>query len=259
MEPTTLALLAFTAAGLASIVAVYMAKKSSTNYTLLVESAGAFDNMQKEIARLSGLANALSEENSALRKESITARSHSEEASKNLTKTIEQMRALEVAANQARDSLQRERAHFIQQLESAKSESERLQALAAKATHDDKLVAELAAAKTEAHQLRERLAKAQAQFSSINQNLLDSREEVQRLKRRNAQMERLYQTMRSLKVMAEERNANWEHALKDLSYWTLSQKGQLPVDGQGQLPIGELVGGALETIGKELVEVEIEA
>ena len=80
-------------------------------------------------------------------------------------------------------------------------------------------------------------------------------------RRRNAHLERLYQSMRSLKIMAEERSTNWEFALKDLSTWTLTQQNSLPATSRQSikdLPIGELVGGALEAIGKSLIEVEHE-
>lgn len=259
MTITPLTLIAFTTAGLAAIVAVYMAKKSSANYTLLIESAGTFTSMQNEIKRLAGLVSSLSQENKTLLAESTAARAQADEARRNFAAAAEKMALSETAANQARDHLQRDRAQFIRQIEAANAEIDQLKSVAARVTRDEKLVAELESAHGENSRLRESLKKAQSEFSVLNQARVTNEEELARLKRRNAQLERLYQSMRSLKVMAEERNANWEHALKDLSCWTLSQNGRLPPDGKTQLPIGELVGGALETIGKELVEVEIEA
>ena len=67
-------------------------------------------------------------------------------------------------------------------------------------------------------------------------------------KNRAEKMEQLYTTMKGLRDMSEERNLNWELALRKLSSHIL----QIP-DQPKDAKIGELVGKALEFIGTEIL------
>ncbi len=78
------------------------------------------------------------------------------------------------------------------------------------------------------------------------------------LRRKVNQYETLYQGMKGLRDMAEERNKNWEIALKELSTWVLKSN---PPGGTGlkdetilQSGIGPIVGEALKRIGAELID-----
>ncbi len=73
---------------------------------------------------------------------------------------------------------------------------------------------------------------------------------LMKMKRRIAQYDRLYQSMRGLKELAEERNQNWEFALAKLSDWVLLQNKKTTPQDSG---LGKKVGLALETIGTTLV------
>lgn len=67
-------------------------------------------------------------------------------------------------------------------------------------------------------------------------------------KRKAKQMEQLYQSLKGLKELADERNKNWETALVKLSNHILGK----PVDSETN-SIGDVVGSALEKIGSTLV------
>jgi chromosome segregation ATPase len=75
-------------------------------------------------------------------------------------------------------------------------------------------------------------------------------EELQKLKQKLARTEQLYNSMRGLRELAEERNKNWETALRFFTAHVL----QKPLGPELQNEsIGRLVGEALEHIGVSLV------
>jgi len=73
---------------------------------------------------------------------------------------------------------------------------------------------------------------------------------LRRLRRKVAQYDRLYSSMKGLREMSEERNRNWEVALGRLASWILEEKGvqHLPQ------AIGPLVGQAMQLIGAQLID-----
>ena len=77
--------------------------------------------------------------------------------------------------------------------------------------------------------------------------------ELRRLKRKAAQYERLYNSMKGLRELSDERNRNWEVALRKLSAWIVEEKGLEPAP----TAIGPLVGTAMQAIGAQLID-EIE-
>ena len=97
-------------------------------------------------------------------------------------------------------------------------------------------------AKREKQQLEGQLEKIKEQSGLVKP------EEVKRLKLKVARIEQLYSSMRGLREMAEERNRNWETALRYFAAHILKQ----PADPSA--PIGPLVGNALERIGATLVQ-----
>jgi hypothetical protein len=78
-----------------------------------------------------------------------------------------------------------------------------------------------------------------------------SPEEIRKLKVKAHRMEVLYNSMKGLREMAEERNQNWEVALRELSVHVLNNPGVR--ESKSSMPIGELVGAALELAGSSLV------
>lgn len=103
----------------------------------------------------------------------------------------------------------------------------------------------------EKQQLEAQLARAKEETPRIKP------EELQRYKQKVARLEQLYGSMRGLRELAEERNKNWETALRYFAGHVL----QKPLDAELQnQSIGRLVGEALEKIGASLViETKAEA
>ena len=257
---TPMSLLAFTCPGLVGILAFYMWRKATANYTLLVESATTFDNIRRDNQRLNEAARSQFDELKQLRAGAATARSDSDIARRELANTLERMQILDTESRRAKERLSQERHQFITQLETANAQIEFLKNRVAEvqAVADLGLSNELKISHERASTLTQNLARTQAELTALKASIASELEAMHKTKRRNAQLERLYQSMRSLKIMAEERSTNWEHALKDLSTWTLNQQALLPPAHVQQMSLGALVGGALASIGKSLVEVDHE-
>jgi len=257
---TPISLLAFTSTGLVGILAFYMWRKATANYTLLVETATTFDNIRRENLRLSETARTQFEELKQLRTGATSARSDADTARRDLADILERMQILETESRRSKERLSQERHQFITQLETANGQIEALKnrAADAQAVADLGLTSELKASQERASSLAQNLARTQAELTAVKAAVASELEAMHKTRRRNTQLERLYQSMRSLKIMAEERSTNWEHALKDLSTWTLNQQAILPAEHIKKMSLGELVGGALASIGKSLVEVDHE-
>ncbi len=260
MTASTFSLLAISVAGAAIAIAVWMWRRANANYTLLVESAGSFDILRRENERLRDGARSQFDEVKRMRDGMMIARGDADAARRDQAENLERIRNMEAELRLTKEKLASERQQFIHQIESAREEITRLRAVAdeSRAFAAAGLAAELQSARERSAGMAQKLERQEADVRGLRGELNDALESLHKVKRRNAQLERLYQSMRGLKLMAEERNANWENALKDLSSWTLSQKSTLPAGKIKDLPMGELVGGALESIGKSLVEVELE-
>ena len=257
---TPISLLAFTCTGLVGILAFYMWRKATANYTLLVETATTFDNIRRENLRLNETARNQFEELKQLRTGAATARSDADTARRDLAEILEKMQILETESRRSKERLSQERHQFITQLETSNAQIESLKnrATDAQAVADLGLTSELKAAQERASSLTQNLARTQAELTAVKAAVANELETMHKTRRRNTQLERLYQSMRSLKIMAEERSTNWDHALKDLSTWTLNHQAILPAEHIKKMSLGELVGGALASIGKSLVEVDHE-
>ena len=112
--------------------------------------------------------------------------------------------------------------------------------------------------------LQEKLGESQAQLAKMGkqlQSLKKSNEhlrsvlkkvdpdQIRKYKAKASSLEQLYQSMKNLREMAEERNQNWEKAIRVMAAH-ITQK-DIGIDGQA--PIGPLLGEALEKIGSSLV------
>jgi hypothetical protein len=101
-----------------------------------------------------------------------------------------------------------------------------------------------------------------------NQQLVRNQEEHEKLKkitavlnpeafnaarRRSTHFETLYKNMRGLKEMAEERNKNWEVAIRKLSGWIITQK-RGPVAARSIKNFGPMLNEALDIVGAQLVD-----
>lgn len=106
----------------------------------------------------------------------------------------------------------------------------------------------LQAAKRDYQQLQNQMEKAREQAGKAKP------EELRRYRLKVLRLEQLYTSMKGLREMAEERNTNWETALRYFADHILDR----PHNADTQSPLGPLVGAALEKIGARLVEDEAE-
>lgn len=102
----------------------------------------------------------------------------------------------------------------------------------------------------ESHRQREQLAQRVDRMKQVLQKI--NPDDYHRSKAKIKQLEQLYLSMKGLRELAEERNRNWEFALRQLSSHIL----KMPFDARA--PIGEVVSRALESFGSQLVEDSLE-
>ncbi|MBC7660725.1 MAG: hypothetical protein H7249_13600 [Chitinophagaceae bacterium] len=94
---------------------------------------------------------------------------------------------------------------------------------------------------------------AESQLAKFKQESgLVKPEELKRWQLKVARLEQLYASMKGLREMAEERNENWETALRYFALHILGNKS--PEATAEAANIGSLVGAALEKIGATLVD-----
>ncbi len=99
--------------------------------------------------------------------------------------------------------------------------------------------------------VRREKGQLEAQFEKLKeQSGLVKPEELKRYKLKVLRLEQLYTSMRGLREMAEERNRNWETALRSFAEYIL----EVPMAAANRPPLGPLVGAALEKIGVQLVD-----
>lgn len=108
---------------------------------------------------------------------------------------------------------------------------------------------ELAAAKRERSNAQAALEKFKTESGLVKP------EELKRWQAKVARLEQLYASMKGLREMAEERNENWETALRFFAIHILGQSQS----SSGDTSIGALVGEALEKIGATLVDDDAES
>ena len=111
-----------------------------------------------------------------------------------------------------------------------------------------KLRSELSEKDKEAKALGSRVKRLEEVLSKVNP------EEIRRVKIKAHRMEQLYNSMKGLREMADERNQNWEVALRELAAYII-KKPEVTRD-KHNMQIGPLVGEALEIAGVALVHDE---
>jgi hypothetical protein len=244
------AYVATTVASLLALLCWHLWRKTQAYHTLLVQGANAFDALRHENNAQSATDARRIRELEELRATALTAQHETDNARKAAAEARERLLAAEAEVRLARERLQAERTQFIDQLENANRKIEEISGRPPRIQEVESPVN--VALQKQNTDLQERLKAAE----SVQTQLEESLAELVRMKRRGAQLDLMYQSMRSLKEMAEERNTNWEHALRDLSTWTLVEKKRMRHETIARMSLGEQVGTALEAIGKALVEVD---
>jgi hypothetical protein len=265
------AALAVVAAG----AAFYYWRRSSSLYALLVEGANRFEELRQ---RNSQLEQAMQKAEDRMRQQREAALRLEKGVDDAREKAAELVRRVEAKDHELRvvtEKLELQKAHLEKQL--AKADERMRLAEAARKSAEDSLAEQVHAVQTVAEQqvaraleearltadaarqdvgLREReltlrLRELEKNHAVAQKKVKDADPvEMRKLRRRIAQYDRLYNSMKGLREMTDERNRNYEVALTRLSAWVLRSTGH------GQIPqqIGPLVGGALQAIGAQLID-----
>lgn len=233
--------LGFVALAITGGLAVYYWRRSTSLYSLLVEGANRFEELRHRNAQLEGIG-AKAEEKFKQHRE--TAQSLTAAVEESRLKAAELTRKLEAKEHEARlisEKLELQKGHLEKQLTKTQE------------------MLRVAEEQRGEHFLKEKewqakaieLEKGKADFEQKAKALDPG--ELRKLKRKIAQYDRLYSSMKGLREMSEERNRNWEVALRKLSLWVLAEEGETRPD-LAQLPIGPLVAKSLQAIGAQLID-----
>ncbi len=196
----------------------------------------------------------------ALEQDLHRARQSSDEATK-------KWEALQTEKQSTLPKLERQIDHLTEQNQSltgqlAEAVREKKQALTELATLEKKGSEQ---AHVQVKALQEKLQEAQRELGKLGkqtQSLKKSNEhlrsvlkkvdpdQIRRFKAKSQSLEQLYKSMKNLREMAEERNQNWEKAIRVMAAH-ITQADTAAIDQQQ--PIGPLLGEALERIGSSLV------
>jgi chromosome segregation ATPase len=132
------------------------------------------------------------------------------------------------------DTLQSERDKTIQITRQAAEKNERIHA--------------------ENSDLRRRVGELDRELTQLKSTPSVDQRTFETVRRRAAHNEQLFHSMKSLRDMADERNKNWESALRSLSTWILTSSPLAkPNDPILTESIGPIVGEALQRIGGRLM------
>lgn len=262
LDPVSL--IAIAVAVLAIVGVIYYARRNAKLTEILIENQTRLKNGHKAYKELDSSHAQTVEDLAQLRKDydqmamnQSEAKYKADQYKKDLDKLTKNTEENTNASRLKLDHLQEENTVLKQQLGDAVREKQDFaQRLKAQATSEvnrqqveqkseelAKMRANLSEAVTTAKKLKASNEKIKGILRKVDPK------ETKKYKQKSSQYEQLYTSMKSLREMAEERNENWETALRKLSMHVL---------GEGKYtessPIGELVGEALERIGTRLVE-----
>ena len=245
-------------------IAVHYFRRTSSLYALLVEGANRYEELRGELARIE---KARQSADAA----ALAAADHEVSLDKELkaerTRAATALQLAESKENElrfVREKLELQKNHLIKQLEQSQTREATLAAKLEDVTEkfntlsnrrDESKQKEIADLRQELRETRDKLSLAEKQTAELERRTKDiDPTEFRQLKRRLMQYDRLYTSMRGLRDMADERNRNWETALRKLAAWTL--QNYRPGATARPIPesIGPLVGQALEVIGATLVD-----
>lgn len=240
-------------------LAVYYWRRSAGLYSLLVEGANRFEEMRQRNATLEQ-AMEKAEERFKQHRESQARLERAVAEARD--KTVELTRRVETKEHETRlvsEKLELQKGHLEKQLAKAEAQIARFDQTRQE-LEIELMQARQAAEAAEAElTLKERDWRSRQAEADREKVALEKRNkagdpvEMKRLKRKIAQYDRLYASMKGLREMTEERNRNWEVALRKLSGWIIKENG-VPTTDVETRDIGPLVGQALSAIGAQLID-----
>ncbi|SMF71227.1 hypothetical protein [Pseudobacteriovorax antillogorgiicola] len=257
--------LAVAAAAFALVYAFLTRKQFLNSKALAREASAQVDKTQKKVQKLENQASQHQKAVQQLRDSLQAAEKKLAESQKRLhskdddvAKVKADFDAQLVIETRKRDHVEEQNKALTEQLAQAVREKKEAQTeaeqLSSKAVSKD----ELKSAKGDLEKLQKQLQQARKENKSLKHQVEKAREilskvkpgELKRLKVKANRMEQLYTSMKGLREMAEERNQNWETALRLMA---VHITGKSVDDKAATAP---LVGEALEAIGSNLVHDE---
>ena len=268
---TSFAIVAFGSAS----AAIYFWRRSSSLYALLCEGANRFEELRQRNSQVEQAMQKADERMRQQREGALRLEKGIEEARDQAAELVKRLEAKEHEVHAVTQKLELQKAHLEKQLAKVSQQLTHAEAArqAAEESGNDKIRSlenTIEQQIVQARQEAKLAAEAARQDSSLRERELSIRVhdlekelatnqkklreadpvEMRKLRRRVAQYDRLYNSMKGLREMTDERNRNYEVALSKLSTWILRQLNLLPVPAQ----IGPLVGTALQAIGAQLIE-----
>jgi len=251
MSANLLTIIGFSGFVLSVIGALYFKRKSSGLYSLLVEGADRFEELRNRCQSMQDAGLKLEEELKRAKQAKSNLEAGIDEAR---AKSSELLQKLEIKEHDASISLNKfalERQQFEKLVIKYQVEVDATRAKLQ--TANVQLVSLETTSKAKIQDLTESLVDTTSQAAHLKTKLegIDI-EVVNAAKRRVAQLERLYNSMKGLKEMAEERNHNWERAIRFLSTWIVTQD----TNSKEEIPsaIGPLLARALQISGNQLID-----
>lgn len=274
--PTNLVAASLAAAVVAAATtAIYYWRRSSSLYALLVEGANRFEELRQRNQQLEQIVQKNEERSRTQREASHKLEKSLDEARAKAADLVKQLEGKDHERQVLSDKLELQKSFLEKQLAKAEQRlaqaeagrtaaeaalSEQVQAIEAASAQKIQRAKQEAALLAEAARqdvgLREReqtqrLRDLEKEHAVLQKKLRDADPaEMRKLKRRIAQYERLYQSMKGLREMTDERNRNYEVALGKLSAWIVRATGSGPAPQQ----LGPLLGAALQAIGAQLID-----
>jgi chromosome segregation ATPase len=255
----TLTLLLLSICG--ALSAIYFWRKTLNQESILKEGGRLYEELRSQKDHLQRVISNLEESLSLEKRATEAAKSESQEGRDKNAMLVDQLEAKENEIQYVTEKLQLQKGHLQKQLDKTHGELQKARdsQLATETKIKDQVESWQKKTKVLEQSLAEKDKAAEAQAKSIARDkeklnrMIKTIDpvEINKVKRKIIQSDRLYQSMRGLREMADERNRNWEVALAKLSTWILKHhvKAQiLPKD------IGPLVGEALEAIGEQIVK-----
>ena len=284
MAPNVAPFVGVAALTITSGLTIYFWRRSAGLYALLIEGANRFEELRQRSGAIEA-ALARAEEKAKLQREAQTAAATELAAAHAATTAAEErfqgkcqeLKFVTEKLELQKGHLERQLAKFEGQVHVSRAEAEQLRANLATTAADltrarseserERLASaeELRLRELEAKRHRAEIEQIKAYATKEAERVLANRaksetadlgDEVKRLRRKVAQYDRLYASMKGLREMSEERNRNWEIALRKLSAWIITHSGP----GAGRAPVvvpaalGPLVAKALQVAGAQLID-----
>ena len=268
LNETFYLLIALIALVIATGIAIYFWKKATGLYSLLVEGANRYEELRTQSQNQNAMLDKVRAELSSKDQDYRDSELQVTAMSRKQTDWQQQLVAKENELDHIRNKLELQRDYVEKEWrqaqadrDQARQELEETQRQASETSND--LLGKEAAARLQAEQA---VARSQSQLQKVTKEKEElsrkfgklSVEDIIRLRRKATHYEKLYNTMKGLRELAEERATNWETGARKLAAYTLAQQQKLSSELENG-PVGPLVTTALRLIGAQLIDDDEDA